>query len=620
MLRPKEMTKIVAVGGKKDRKAVVDALYDLKALHIKEHTPAELDIGSPLEQANDISEALIKSEAILSLWDEDVKGTKTHADTIKKTLRTINKIHDRVHNESEELRTRQKRAATLKEELHTHKILSKLKLTPEFFALDSVAISVGTIKDKGKLKEYPANTHTDQHHTYAAIAVPKEDKDKALQDLATKGFTEHDVRVRADEKTVEQEFKAAVNAKREAEKQLAQTKKEYLDYVQSATQFLRQEAIKAQVPLTFAESENIFYVTGYVPTEDVLVVTQELEKAAKKRLHVQTLKEEDEKEIPIKMEHPGLVKDFQFFQNLYALPRYKELDPTFFTFMTFPFLFGLMLGDIGYGIITLILFLFMKKWMPKFSGFYNIIILASVWTILFGIFFGKFFGSDYLIVWELPRVFHRLYDVMEVLYFSLFIGILHINFGLAIGFFNEYKSHGLKMAILEKASWWVLQIAVAIIALPFIAQTLTAPETTGSLWLFEPIVWLAQVLEPAQPFLGYGLLGLAVVMIILGEGVIGAVEIPALVSNILSYARLFAIGMAKASLAVVVNQFANGFMLSMGWWGLIPTTLLLVFGHTINILLGLLGGFLHSLRLHYVEFYSRFYKGGGKRYQPFGTK
>ncbi len=620
MLRPKEMTKLVAVGGKKDLPAVIDTLYSLKALHIKEHRPAEFDIGEPLEVADEISEVIIKTGAILALWDIGKGDASAHSDTTKQTIKQIHKIHAVVQKQEEQLRLLQEESQELKKQLHNHKVLSKLGVKKEYTTLNTVDVLTGVVKDKSVLKKLPHSTHTEIAHTYAAVAVPKEEREEILQEITQKGFTEVQLGVQEDEKVLNKQFKEVIAQKRAAEQELLNTKKEHSEYVRSAAAYLEQEAEKAAIPLTFAASENMFYVTGFVPTEEVLVVKQALDKATKKRIFIQTLEEKNQLEIPIQMNHPQVIKDFQFFQNLYALPRYKELDPTFFTFMTFPLLFGFMLGDIGYGIITLILFWLMKRWMPDYKGFFNIIILASIWTIVFGIFFGKFFGSNYLFGWDLPRLLHRLYDVMEVLYLSLFIGVLHINFGLAIGFWNELKSHGIWMAILEKASWWMLQIGIFFVALPYVAQTLSAPETTGPYWLFQPIITLATLTDPLQPWLGFGILALGVVMIILGEGVVGAVEIPAIVSNILSYARMFAIGMAKASLAVVINSFANGFMLSMGWWGLIPTTLLLVVGHGINIMLGLLGGFLHSLRLHYVEFYSRFYKGGGKKYSPFGAK
>ncbi len=119
-----------------------------------------------------------------------------------------------------------------------------------------------------------------------------------------------------------------------------------------------------------------------------------------------------------------------------------------------------------------------------------------------------------------------------------------------------------------------------------------------------------------MPVMG-GLAVLGFLFIVIGEGAQGAVELPALISNILSYARLMAVGLASLSLALVVNDMA-GQMFSSGILGIISGTLILVMGHTINIALGILSPFLHSLRLHYVEFFTKFFKGGGRKYQSFG--
>ena len=121
------------------------------------------------------------------------------------------------------------------------------------------------------------------------------------------------------------------------------------------------------------------------------------------------------------------------------------------------------------------------------------------------------------------------------------------------------------------------------------------------------------------PLAGAVFLGLSILMLLKGEGVKGLMELPSIFTNILSYARLMAIGLSSVVLAVIINDSAKEFFHKGGIFILIGM-LILVIGHIINIMLGLLGSFLHSLRLHYVEFFSKFFHGGAKKYQPFGMK
>ena len=118
-------------------------------------------------------------------------------------------------------------------------------------------------------------------------------------------------------------------------------------------------------------------------------------------------------------------------------------------------------------------------------------------------------------------------------------------------------------------------------------------------------------------WLGTALIATAIAMLIKAEGFIALIEIPAIFSNILSYARLMALGIASVSLAIVVNQLAFR-LFHAGIVGAVMGTIILFLGQGINVILGIIGPLLHSLRLHYVEFFGKFYKGGGKPYAPFG--
>ncbi len=207
-------------------------------------------------------------------------------------------------------------------------------------------------------------------------------------------------------------------------------------------------------------------------------------------------------------------------------------------------------------------------------------------------------------VYSFPRLLNRLHGettilgstLPTVLVLGAILGFVHVNIGLFLGFINEVVSHGFAHAFFTKISWYILELGAAILAL-------------GSLGLV-PLHWS----------IGLVLILLSSGLLFIGEGIQGLVEIPAILTNILSYLRLGAVGLSSVGLAVVINENLVLPFIEKGGIYFALALFIFVAGHTINIALGVIGPFLHSLRLHYVEFFSKFYKGGGTIFVAFGEE
>jgi V/A-type H+-transporting ATPase subunit I len=178
---------------------------------------------------------------------------------------------------------------------------------------------------------------------------------------------------------------------------------------------------------------------------------------------------------------------------------------------------------------------------------------------------------------------------------TVIIGLLHINMGYLVGFINEKRKHGMSAAIFEKGSWFVVQLGILLTVLGYIGML--------------PIIVGAAVF-----IIGVG-------MLFKGEGIKGPVELPSILSNSLSYTRIIAVGLSSISIASTVNAIAFG----MIWQPGSPigamtlfAIVVFIFGHALNTALSIIAPGLHALRLQYVEFFGKFYEGGGRKYDPFG--
>ena len=471
-------------------------------------------------------------------------------------------------------------------------------------------------------------------------------------------------------------------------------------FLLAAEEELSIEVQKKEAPLRFATTKRSFIAEGWVPTDrfDELAVTlderlgdrvelEELEsvafeQAAPHHGHGEAEAATDggtstptsmhAREPPVVLDNPKSVKPFQLLVETISRPRYYEIDPTVILLLTFPTMFGLMIGDVGYGILYILMGLGLYRMYDSLAmrSLGGIAIWCGIFTTIFGFFYGELFGFhtfDYyfwqpVVGLEGPPIEKGLDSAFALLWLvvALLIGLVHLSIGYVFAFLNELKSEGLLTAFSANISWLLLMNGFWVWVFSTHMPDLK-PEFVFTVFDGEPVGLGFAGFDPAIGLGGLGIAALGFVIMLYGEylheggiGIaIGVLEsLSGMLVNVLSYARVTAVLLAKAGMAFVVNLLTVGAYRGADgrlhfldpataqappdgdlMFGGVMTTdagiavvlatvvvgaLIFVIGHIIVLFLGISSAGLQGVRLEYVEFFGKFYDGGGDKYEPFG--
>lgn len=625
MFRPKKMIKIGVVTPSTMVDKIIDQLYSLKAIEIQDHKKDDsFDIGSPLEIAEDISSTSLLLNSIASHINLDLSKEfrlkQYNYDYIKER---INEFHSNIKNNVEKIDFYKKALPIIRNNTYK-KALSDISLNslPKANDHDSVLfcglLNQNIENEIMKISQTSNVISKDVDGAYLTLIFVSKSRQKEIKEILEKHFF-----IGLDKNNIKESlsFKASLidmhmkiaeivsetrKTQNKFDREIKEIKSKHEEFILSSNKILKSELEKAEAPIRFAATRYTHIISGFIPKSRFDEIKSKLEEESNNKVYVHTIDLEKKEQAPVLLDNIKIAKPFQFLLDLFAFPTYKEIDPTFLMFMTFPLFFGFMLGDMGYGVLTLILFLLAKLKFKKgaMRPLLNILVLSSIGTIIFGALFGEVFGEEVIFGYELPHILSRAHQITDLLSLAIIIGLVHVAIGYIIGFVNVYRDHGLKHAIMEKAGWLMLFPIVIWTFVNFLSVIIGVYAKFVSIFI-----------PPFPIMIAIAVIG--AILIISGEGIIGAIELPAILSNILSYARLMAVGLASVELALIINEMAKQ-MFASGGIMIIFAVLILLIGHIINIMLGLLGPFLHSLRLHYVEFFGKFYRGGGKKFTPFG--
>jgi V/A-type H+-transporting ATPase subunit I len=421
----------------------------------------------------------------------------------------------------------------------------------------------------------------------------------------------------------EQAARKAIDGAKEEIGRAADLRKE----LQFACDYYRMRVDKYEVLGRIAHSKHTFLVTGYIPKRDATALEHEL--AIRFDAAVELKTPDDKEDVPVALNNNAFAAPVEPVVEGYGMPGRGEVDPTTVTAVFYYLLFGMMLSDAGYGLVMVAVCGYLlhkfKNMESSLRKSIRMFFYCGFSTIFWGVLFGSYFGNVVDVVSE--TFFHTKISIpalwltpvtesMQVLMISFLIGIIHIFAGLAMKAYQYLRDGHVWDAVCDVLFWYLLigGGVLYLLAAPFFTEMVqlpfTLPGVVGNIALYCAGAGALGILFTA----GHSSRSLGKRML---KGAYGLYNVTGYLSDILSYSRLLALGLATGEIAKVFNTM--GTMAGDGAMGVVLFIFFFLVGHTINIGINLLGAYVHTNRLQYVEFFGKFYEGGGRRFRPFSA-
>ena len=654
---------------------VVRACSDLGCVHIEDYTQFEEGIGVghaiQNDDANRISAMLVKARSVRSTLSVFNSKGPVSAQSAKALSMKFEEELDNALALIETAREAESEIATLSDQARIYEKLAPLNISLDLLSgYSGLEVYVAETANSSKASKVFADIKNDIEFMAPAglVAVACAPNMAAEVQMALAELNAKAIQLPSGEGKPQQRAKEAKDSIAKAEQKIESANKKLDAWAKKhgsnlvvVEEYLQREDAIFTSPTSLAVSNQAFALDAWIPTENSekahsglknLVSHLEIEEHVDDHHHHDGHNDHHaEPEPPIAYQNGSTAEPFELVVDLVGRPKYGTFEPTTLIMITLPLLYGLILGDFGYGFVIVLLALWLRSLPfakePMGKNATTVLLWMGIWCMFWGFLFAEGFGfiwdgTGHVMGDSSPLIpfydwtqdltysfkksdigkalglthtyvpFHRADSALtDYVLVSVYVGVLHLFVGFVIGFFNVMKGHGIVAAFFEKGSWLMILVG-------------------GFLHIYGFMKGNNDVLEGTIPGL-IVLLGIVVLIIALavfegfgwGGGIImGPIETFGLLANTLSYLRIMAVGVAGVKIAEISNNMGFASMrdaLSAGDFALVPIFFILWIGiQVFAIALGLLSPSIHAARLHFVEWMGKFYDGSGRVFSPLG--